>query len=156
MDAQRTTQLENGACRLFPVPPPTPARNTPAHWRGGGYFHLSSFGHYHFPTVLDAKQPASSSPEAGECQRWVTGLALLWDIALMGLRCPGPGSCPGFVLSEGWQGEGSCPGHAFASTPCSSGKEKPPLSWKAAPALAFPAPGCLYHAAKIRLCLTNY
>lgn len=60
------------------------------------------------------------------------------------------------ALSEGQQGEGSCPGHAFASTPCSLRKEQPPLSWKAAPVLAFPAPGCLYHAAKIRLYLTNY
>lgn len=60
------------------------------------------------------------------------------------------------ALSKGWQGEGSCPGHAFASTPCSLGEEKPPLSWKVTPMLAFPAPSCLYHAAKICLYLTNY
>jgi len=157
MDAQRTTQLENGARRLFPVPPPAPAHDTPTQRWGGGYFHLSSVGYYHFPAVLDTKQPAASSPEARERQRWVVGLALLRGVASMGLRCPGVLSwlC---ALSEGQQGEGSCPGHAFASTPSprSFGKEKPPLYWKAAPVLAFPVPGCLYHAAKIRLCLTNY
>ena len=79
----------------------------------------------------------------GHC---IDGAVMLWARVLSWL-------C---ALSKGWQGEGSCPGHAFASTPCSLGEEKPPLSWKAAPALAFPAPCCLYHAAKIRLYLTNY
>lgn len=87
MDAQRTTQLANRSRRLFPVPPPALACDTPAQQpgEGVGYFHLFSFGHYHFPTVLDAEQPAASSSEARECQHWVAGSALLWGTASMGL-----------------------------------------------------------------------
>lgn len=89
MDTQRTTQLENGTCRLFPLPSLAPAHGTPAQLQGSGCFHPSSVGHYHFPTALDAKQPAASSFEARECQCWVTDLALRWGIASMGQWCPG-------------------------------------------------------------------
>lgn len=92
MDAQRTTQLENGTHRLFPLPPPTLARYPPAQQQGGAYFHLSSLDIITFLLLW-----MLSSPEDGGCQRWVADLGLLWDVASMGLRCPGLGCYLGFA-----------------------------------------------------------
>lgn len=127
MNAQRTTQLENGACKLFPLPPPAQPMTPWPSTRGGvGYFHLFSFGLYHFPTVLDAEQPATSSPEAGECQRWVADLALLRGITSMGLPCPGLGSCPGSVhCPKGSRVRDHVPGTLSPPPPAPRGRKSP-------------------------------
>lgn len=87
MDAQRTTQLENGACRLFPLPPPALARDSTARGGEGGYFHLSSIGHYHFPTVLDTKQPAALRPQSVSLgsRAWLcSGVLRQWGCRALG------------------------------------------------------------------------